>query len=66
MSYSKFDSLLHERGVGLTAMSVMTDCEKHGMAVGCTVDCPVLVRGECEFQDDENKALYLEAVGEKL
>ena len=63
MSNSRFD-FLHERSVGLTALSVMTDCEKHGMAVGCTIDCPVLMRGACELQDDENKELYAEAMEE--
>lgn len=36
-------------GFGATASSIMTDCEKYGMAYGCGEDCPQLERGECEI-----------------
>ena len=35
--------------LGTTAASIMTDCEKFGMAYGCQLDCPQLERGECEI-----------------
>ena len=35
--------------LGTTAASIMTDCEKFGMAYGCQPDCPQLLRGECEI-----------------
>ena len=40
----------------------MTKCEHHGMAYGCTIECPVLLDGGCEFQDGVNKELYAEAM----
>lgn len=43
-------------GLGTTASSVMTECEKYGMCYGCDIHCPVLQRGECECED--NKELY--------
>lgn len=39
------------RGLGATAGSVMTDCEKYGMCYGCDQYCPVLVAGLCENED---------------
>jgi len=33
----------------------MTDCEKFGMDCGCREDCPVFIRGECEFQEENEK-----------
>jgi len=40
---------------------IMTDCERHGMNHGCTIDCPALLNDECEFQETDNKELYEEA-----
>lgn len=40
----------------------MTDCEHYGMGHGCDVDCPVLLRHECELQDSDNNELYLDAL----
>ena len=62
MSNEDFNSIILERDLGITALSVMNDCEKHGMMVGCTITCPVLIRGECELQDTDNKDLYAEAM----
>ena len=59
-----FAKTLAELQLGVTAATIMTDCEAHGMANGCTVDCPVLQRGKCELQDEENKELYAEALRE--
>ena len=64
MSDLVFTKTLAELALGVTAASVMTDCETHGMSNGCTVDCPVLRRGECELQDEENKELYINALRE--
>ncbi len=35
------------------------DCHNYGITWGCNVDCPVLIRGECELQDSDNKELYI-------
>lgn len=35
--------------LGTTVGSIMTDCERFGMAYGCQTDCPQLLRGECEI-----------------
>lgn len=40
----------------------MSDCESYGMTWGCDEDCPVLLRGECELQDADNKELYERAI----
>ncbi len=40
----------------------MTDCEHYGMNNGCNVDCPVLLRHECDLQVSELEDLYLEAL----
>ena len=42
----------------------MTECEKYGMACGCTIDCPVLRAGECELMYTDNKELYEESCEE--
>ena len=47
-----------EKTLGITAVSVMDDCFKFGIMNGCDVDCPQLIRGECELMHDENKELY--------
>tara|TARA_R110001583_G_scaffold109400_2_gene258142 strand:+ start:16097 stop:16285 length:189 start_codon:yes stop_codon:yes gene_type:complete len=47
-----------EKTLGLTAISVMDDCYKFGLMNGCAVDCPQLIRGECELMENENKELY--------
>lgn len=39
------------RGLGKTAASVMTDCEKYGMCYGCDQNCPVLISGKCDNDD---------------
>tara|TARA_R110000824_G_scaffold139563_1_gene304731 strand:- start:10946 stop:11128 length:183 start_codon:yes stop_codon:yes gene_type:complete len=51
-----------EKTLGITAVSVMDDCFKFGIMNGCSIECPQLIRGECEFKDDENKELYQEAL----
>jgi len=40
----------------------MDDCFRYGIGHGCDIFCPVLLRGECEYKDDENKELYEEAI----
>lgn len=58
-----FSNTLAELSLGITASSIMTDCEKYGMCYGCNEDCPQLQRGECEiykdvddyFQQEENE-----------
>lgn len=52
--------------LGSTASSVMTECEKHGMTYGCTIDCPQLIAGLCELKDTDNKELYKKAQNEQL
>jgi len=54
-----------EHDVGITAVSVMDDCHKYGVINGCDIDCPVLMRGECELKDDENKELYQECLDQQ-
>ena len=44
-----FAGTMAELHLGVTAASIMTDCEKFGMAYGCREDCPQLCRGECEI-----------------
>jgi hypothetical protein len=44
-----FAGELAYQGLGVTAYSIMTDCEKFGMTYGCQEDCPQLERGECEI-----------------
>ena len=36
----------------------LSECETYGMWYGCNEHCPVLIRGECELQEAENKDLY--------
>ncbi len=38
-------------GLGATAASVMTECEKYGMCYGCDQHCPVLIAGKCDNED---------------
>lgn len=52
----EFANTTAELDLGVTASSVMTECEKYGMCYGCDIHCPVLQRGECECED--NKELY--------
>lgn len=52
----EFANTTAELGLGVTASSIMTECEKYGMCYGCDIHCPVLQRGECECED--NKELY--------
>lgn len=53
-----------EKTLGVTAVSVMNDCYKFGLMNGCAVECPQLIRGDCELKDDENKELYQQALKE--
>ena len=53
---------MSELDLGITAASVMTDCEHYGMSYGCNAECPVLIAGKCELQNDENAELYKEAI----
>ena len=41
-----------ELSLGVTALSIMNDCEKYGMVSGCDENCPQLLRGECEIYTD--------------
>ena len=52
----EFANTTAELDLGVTASSIMTECEKYGMCYGCDIHCPVLQRGECECED--NKELY--------
>lgn len=36
------------------------DCFNYGIVAGCDINCPVLQRGECELQNEENEDLYNE------
>ena len=45
----EFGEMMAELSLGLTALSVMNDCEKYGMVSGCDENCPQLERGECEI-----------------
>ena len=58
MSDMRFARTLVLWDLGVTASSVMTDCEKYGITYGCNIDCPVLIEGKCKLQDAENKELY--------
>ena len=33
----------------------MTECERYGMTWGCSEDCPVSQRKECELQEENEK-----------
>ena len=46
-----FANTMAELGLGATAASVMTECEKYGMCYGCDQYCPVLKAGKCENED---------------
>lgn len=39
-------------------MATGNECFKFGITWGCTVNCPVLRRGECEHKDTENRELW--------
>jgi len=65
MSDINFSKTITEIDLGVMASSVMTDCEKYGMTYGCNVECPVLIAGKCELQNEENKELYLETLENK-
>jgi len=62
MSDINFAKTITEIDLGAMASSVMTDCEKYGMTYGCNAECPVLIDGKCELQNEENKELYKEAM----
>lgn len=47
----EFANITAELGLGVTAESVMTECEKYGMCYGCNQYCPVLKAGKCENED---------------
>ena len=55
-----FEKELANRSLGVMASSIMTECEKHGMTWGCTINCPALQKGKCELQETDNKELYHE------
>ena len=59
-----FAKTINEYSLGVTAASIMTDCEHHGMMYGCTISCPVLKACHCELQDSDNKELYLDCLKE--
>ena len=61
---SSFARTINEHHLGIAAASIMTDCEHYGITYGCTVNCPVLMRGKCELMHDENAELYAECVHE--
>ncbi len=60
MGSLRFAKRINDEHLGITASSIMTDCEHYGITYGCTVNCPVLQMHKCELQDTENKELYLE------
>lgn len=60
MANLSFEKTINEKTLGATAAGVMTDCEHYGITHGCTVDCPVLIAGQCELKDNENLDLYRE------
>lgn len=45
-------------------MKTSNECFNYGITWGCTIDCPVLQRGECELKDSENKELYKQYLDE--
>lgn len=51
MGDMEFANITAELGLGVTAASVMTECEKYGMCYGCDQYCPVLKAGKCENED---------------
>ena len=55
-----FEQELICRSEGVTAYGAMNDCYRYGIVHGCTTECPVLIRGEFELKDDENKDLWEE------
>lgn len=44
-----FANTMAEKCLGITASSIMSDCEKFGMCYGCQEHCPQLQREECEI-----------------
>lgn len=59
MGFAKETSLM---SLGITAASIMTDCEHYGMTYGCNAECPVLLAHKCELKNSDNKKLYEEAI----
>ena len=57
MNYTKGN--LVKLGFGHTVSEVsgemlgVSDCHAYGSLAGCDVNCPVLIAGLCELQDDE-------------
>lgn len=64
MSKIDFANTIVEIDLGVTASSIMTNCEKYGITYGCDEDCPVLRAGKCELQDSDNKELYKKVLKE--
>jgi len=60
MGDQSFANTITAIDLGETASSVMSSCEKYGMTWGCDTECPVLMAGNCELKDDENKNLWEE------
>lgn len=52
-SKSDFASML-TRG-GDHGFKGASECECWGMSYGCTPDCPVFERGQCEIQEENSK-----------
>ena len=64
MGSLSFAKTINEKHLGITASSIMTDCEHHGMTYGCTIDCPVLQEHKCDLKDADNKDLYLAMIAD--
>ena len=37
---------------------IVDECHNYGIVNGCDVNCPVLIKGNCELKDTDNKDLY--------
>jgi len=64
MSNIGFAKEISSTSLGITASSVMSDCEHYGMTYGCNTECPVLLANKCELMNCENKELYEQAIKE--
>lgn len=56
---------IHKLALGHTLAEVddcmpnnISDCEAYGMCNGCDEHCPVLIAGQCELKDTDNKEIY--------
>ena len=41
-------------------MRYMSECDKYGYTYGCTLECPVLSRGDCDIKDEVMRELGVE------